>query len=370
MSRSFSPGGLPTGIGSLPHLDAEAAVALVKRNFPVIPHWPQLPRADRREYFTHQFLQLLLDLGLLQVEGETRVSFACDEPEWPERLAAFYDIYLQASAGSEDAFARLAFPPGAAEGWYRFYDELGQRGTGEARFLKGQVVGLLSAGFQVSDSGGRPAYYNPQLRDVLLKQLSMQAAWQARELGRFGLPVLIFMDDPVINSCGAYDRICVARPEVIAELNEFASFVRSAGGFAGVHSCADLDWALLLETELDIISFDAYEYATSFALYADLIQSFMERSGVVAWGLIPTMHSGGEALARENLASLQAQAQRLFQELRRKKVDPRLLQSQSLVTPACGTSMLTEQDAVRVYELTSSLAAEWGGLFLDQGCSC
>ncbi len=365
MNMRISPGGLPTGIGSLPHLDAEAAVALVKRHFPAIPHWPQLPKANRREYFTHQFLQLLLDLGLLRVEGETRASFACDDPEWPERLAAFYDIYLQACAGSEDAFARLAFPPGAAEGWYRFYDELEERGTGGARFLKGQIVGLLSVGFQVTDSRGRPAYYDPQLRDVLLKQLSMQAAWQARALGKFGLPVLIFMDDPVINSCGAYDRICVTRSEVIAELNEFASFVRSAGGFAGVHSCADLDWSLLLETELDIISFDAYEFATSFALYPDLIQSFMKRSGVVAWGLIPTTHSGGEALARENQASLRGHAQRLLQELRRKKVDLRLVRSQSLVTPACGMMMLTEQEAVRAYELTSSLAAEWDSLFPD-----
>jgi hypothetical protein len=362
MSMSISPGGLPTGIGSLPHLDADTAVALVKRYFPAVPHWPQLPKANRREYFTYQNLQLLQDIGLLKVERETSASFASDDPEWPERLATFYEIYLQASAGSDQAFARFAFPPGAADGWYRFYDELEERGTGGARFLKGQIAGLLSVGFQVTDSGGRPAYYNPQIRDVLLKQLSMQAAWQARALGKFGLPVLIFMDDPVINSCGMYDRICVARSEVIAELNEFASFVRSVGAFAGLHSCADLDWSLLLETDLDIISFDTYQYAASFALFPELIQSFLERSGVVAWGLIPT---GGEALAGENLASLQGRARRLWLEMQRKKVDLRLVRSQSLVTPACGTGTLTDQEAVRAYELTSSLAAEWDSLFPD-----
>lgn len=356
----ISPGGLPTGIGSLPYLDAAAAVSLVRKYFPTIPHWPQLPKANKREYFTHQFLQLLLELGLLKVEKETRVTFTCDEPEWLERLATFYDLYLQASAGSDEALDRLAFPTGAADGWYRFDKEIEEQGIGEARFLKGHIVGLLSVGFQITDPEGRPAYYNPQLRDVLLKQLSLQAAWQARTLGQYGLPVLIFMDDPVIYSCGMSDRIGVTGSEVIAELNEFASFVRSFGGYAGLHSCADLDWSLLLEADLDIISFDAYQYAASFALYPELIKSFLGRSGVVAWGLIPT---SPEALKKEDLASLSERARWLWRELQRKQVDLRLVQSQSLVTPACGAGTLTEAEAVHVYELTSSLAGVWDSLF-------
>jgi hypothetical protein len=360
---SISPGGLATGIGSLPHLDAAAAVDLVRRYCPAIPHWPQLPRANKREYFTYQNLQLLLDLGLLQIEGDRHALFDCDAPEWPERVAEFYGIYLEAAEGSQQALDRLAFSPGAADGWDRFCDDLAARGYGGARFLKGQVAGLLTAGFEITDPGGRPAYYNPQLRDVLLKQLSLQAAWQARSLGRFGLPALIFMDDPVIYSCGMSDRIGVSREEVLTELNEFASFVRSAGGLVGVHSCADLDWSLLLEAELDIISFDAYQFASSFVLFPELIRSFLERGGVVAWGLIPTFHGGGEALAGENLASLQGRTGRLLQELERRAVDLRLLQSQSLVTPACGTAILSEPEAVRVYELTAGLATAWNSLF-------
>jgi hypothetical protein len=360
MNLPIRPGGLPTGIGSLPYLDKDTAVALVKKYFPAVPHWPQLPRANKREYFTYQNLNLLAELGLLQIERYDRAFFASDDAAWPERLAAFYEIYLQAGAGNVEALARFAFPPGAADGWYRFYGDLEEQGTGPARFLKGQIAGLLTVGFQITDPRGRPAYYDSQLRDLLLKQLSIQASWQAWSLGKFGLPVMIFMDDPVIYSCGMSDRICVTRSEIISELNEFAAAVRSFGAVAGLHSCADLDWSLLLETDLNIISFDTYQYAASFALFPQLIQSFLERSGVVAWGLIPT---GAEALAGENLASLQGRAKRLWSELERKKIDLRLVQSQSLVTPSCGTGTLTEQEAARAYELTSALAAEWDSLF-------
>lgn len=350
------PSGLATGIGSLPHTDPAAAVSLVRQYFPVIPHWPQLPKTTSREFFITQCLQFLLDQGLLRVNNGTSATFTSDEPSWPESLAGFYETYLRAASGEEDGFAGCAFPPGAAAGFAQFQEELAANGPGAARFLKGQVVGLLSAGFQITDPERRPAYYDPQLRDLLLKQLSMQAAWQVRTLGKYGLPVLIFMDDPVIDSCGRYDRIGVCKEEVMAELGEFSDFVRKQGGLVGVHSCADLDWALLLETDIDIISFDTYQFAASFALYADLLNTFLKKGGVVAWGIVPT---DGDALATEDDTSLQRCTLKFLRTLTAKGLDPVLLRDQALVTPACGTGTLTEPQAERIYELTAGLAASW-----------
>lgn len=354
------PEGLATGIGSLPHKDPSVAVSIVKEYLPYIPHWPQLPRSTEKEFYLTQFLKFLQDLGILRVTKGTKASFASDEPGWPENLARFYEVYLRSAEGDEQSLANLAFPPGAATGFETFLKILKERGTGEARFLKGQVVGLLTAGFQITDPQGRPAYYDPQLRDVLLKQLSLQAAWQVRTLGKFGLPVLIFMDDPVIDSCGRYDRIVVSKEEVMAELGEFANFVRSQGGGAGVHSCADLDWSILLEADIDVISFDAYQFAGSFALFPGLLQDFLAKGGVIAWGLVPT---SGEALAAEGIDSLEVRTKDMLRTLVKKGIDPQLLKSQSLITPACGAGTLTEPEAVRIYQLTAALAAKWEEIF-------
>lgn len=355
----FRPAGLATGIGSLPHKDPFFAVTLVRKYFPYLPHWPQLPRATPREGYLTQFLQLLQELGLLRVQSGSWACFTSDEPSWAERLARFYEIYLQAASGEEESLGCFAFPPGAAEGFYQLYRDLLENGTGAARFLKGQIVGLLTVGFQLTDPEGRPAYYDSHLRDVLLKQLSLQAAWQVRTLGGFGLPVLIFMDDPVIYSYGMSERIGVTREEIIAALGEFAAVVRGQGGLAGVHSCADLDWSLLLEADLDVISFDAYQFSGSFSLYPEFIQSFLAKGGVIAWGLIPT---SGEIL-KEDVASLTRRAFHLLHDLREKKVDLELLRTQALVTPACGTGTLTEELALRVYELTADLASRWDAVF-------
>ncbi len=354
----WQPCGLATGIGSLPHRDPELAVLLVRRYFPLLPHWPQLPRLTPREGYLEQFLSLLVRLGILEVREGRKAYFPRRAPDWPERLARFYEVYLEAAAGSEKAWELFAFPPGAAEGFTFFLRDLLENGPGAARFLKGQVVGLLSVGFELTDEEGVPAYYDPQCRDVLLKHLSLQAAWQVRTLGRLGLPVLVFMDDPVLSSCGMYDRICVAREEVQAELGAFAEAVRGAGGLAGVHSCAELDWSLLLEADLDVVSFDAYQFGESFCLYPAQVQDFLARGGVIAWGLVPTT----PGIAPGSLSELRARAKALVEELAARGVDKELLRARSLVTPACGTGILDEDVAVRVLELTAALAAEWRAL--------
>lgn len=356
----FRPYGCAAGIGSLPHLDPLVAVSLVKEYLPLIPHWPQLPRLSVREFYCTQFLQVLNDLGLLRVEKGTKAFFLDEEEDWPVRLAEFYELYIQAAEGNIDALNKFSFPPGSAEGFYYFYDELLKNGVGDASNLKGQVVGLLSVGFQVTNQRGIPAYYDEQLRDVLLKQLSLQAAWQVKTLGEFGLPVIIFMDDPVIDSCGRFDRISVSKDEVQTELAEFADFVRRFGGMAGVHSCSDMDWSILFGADLDIISFDTYQFSASFGLYPGLIQEFMKNGGVVAWGLVPT---DGKALAGESLELLKIKLCRYLKELVEKGVDPRLLYTNSLITPACGTGTLNEDEAKRIYQLTAELARDWGSFF-------
>src|SRR3989338_673937 len=56
--------GLATGIGSLPHKDAQAALELVFQYCPQIPFWPQLPKRDIREGMLAQFSERLPGLRL------------------------------------------------------------------------------------------------------------------------------------------------------------------------------------------------------------------------------------------------------------------------------------------------------------------
>lgn len=347
----FIPRGLATGIGSMPFMDAGPAIELIKKNLPEIPHWPQLPRRGGDEGFVHQFLDPLVRLGLLEKRGD-KVVFPVDNPAWPDRLTGFYSTYLAAEEGDPDALRVFAFPPASASGFYAFLEDLRQRGTGAARYLKGHLAGPLTIGFQLKDERGRLAYYEDQLRDLLVKTLAMHARWQAAELGQFGLPVIIFVDEPGIRVYGSSSYITVTREMITGDLNVIFEAIHSAGGLAGVHSCDAIDWSVLFESNLEIVNLDAYQFGDSLIPYARELKDYLERGGVMAWGIVPTLD---KAFA-EDAGSLLARLEQLWSELARRGVDRETLLRQSMITPACGTGLLEPELAERIYRLTREVS--------------
>lgn len=347
----FEPKGLATGIGSMPYTDPDEALPQIKKYLPDIPFWPQLPLRGRQEHFVNQFLKPLVKTGLLVDNGEN-VYFDTTKPDWADRLTEFYSIYLACEEGDRAALNEFAFPGDSAAGFYAFLDEM-EQGTGEAVMLKGHVVGPLTVAFQVKDERGRFAYYNDQLRDLIVKTIAMCAAWQAGELGRFGLPALIFVDDPAISVYGQSSYITVTREMIKEDLGAIFSAVHGAGGLAGVHSCDAIDWSILFESDLEVVSFDAYNYFSSIIPFTPSLKDFFSRGGSLAWGLVPTLN---DRALEENEESLLGILEGEWSELINRGISRDILFSRCLITPACGTGLLDQSLSEKIYQLTASVS--------------
>ncbi len=166
--------------------------------------------------------------------------------------------------------------------------------------------------------------------------------------------MLLFLDDPAITAFGSSQYIGLAREEVEQALAAVIAAVRGEGGLAGVHVCANADWTLVLDSEADIVSFDAYSFFDRFVIYAAAIRRFLARGGLIAWGLIPTLHPAD--LERESADSLHARFQEQAGRISSLGVAAPRLIAQSLITPACGMGALSREAALRGLELTRALS--------------
>lgn len=348
---AFKPGGMATGIGSMPYVDPEEALSLIFKNLPRAPHWPQLPRRGQVENFVYQSLNPLVEMGLLVEEGE-KVYFNTPDDNWAERMTEFYSTYLAAEEGDEEALNRFAVPYESAVGFYAFLDGLEENGTRQARYLKGHEAGPLTAGFQLKDAGGRIVYYDDQLRDIVVKTLAMHARWQTKTLGRFGLPVIFFVDEPAIGVYGKGTHITVTREMILEDINAITGAVHSAGGIAGVHSCDAIDWTLLFESEVEIVNLDVYNFGNSLLPAVKELKQYLERGGVMAWGMAPT----DERSFSETAGTLLARLDELWRELEKRGIDRKRLKEQSIITPACGTGLLEPELAIQIYKLTREVS--------------
>lgn len=343
---------LGCGIGSLPYLNPGLALKLIAETLPEIPHWPQLPRRGHVEHFIYQSLAPLVSLGLIQESEGGTAYFTTDSPDWAEKLTSFYSMFLEVAEGNEEALQAFAIPPEAGKGFYAFVEWLEKHGAPQALFLKGQVAGPLSAGLYLTDSSGHYAFYDPQLRDLLVKTTALQARWQARTLGKFGLPVIIFVDDPALAAYGTSTHVALQRSDLVEALAGVAQEIEKGGGIAGAHSCSGVEWPIFFEAGFRILSFDAYNYFTSLQVFAREVDAFLAAGGVLAWGIVPTYEQAWQETAK----TLSERLIYYLEELVKRGVNRERLYRQALVTPSCGTGVLEEPLAEHIYRLTAEVA--------------
>jgi len=334
---NFVPRALATGMGSMPHPDPHEALRLIFEAFPTIPYWPQLPRRDFRE---NMYVQFSEDLVGVKMDLAREWLGVVTGDDTLAQVEAFYARYL------EDKPELFAIRQEYAAGLHALRDN--RDALRAAQWIKGQVTGPISFGLQVVDQNLRPMLYDDTLRDVLVKHLARKAQWQENFLSELGQP-LIFVDEPSLALIGA-SVVALNRDEVVRDLEEVFSALR---GLKGTHCCGNTDWSLLLETSVDVISFDAWNYAENLALFADDVRRFLDRGGVLAWGIVPTVE---EEIVRATEESLVARLDAAMDLLVKKGIDRDLLYERALITPACGLGTVSRSAAERALALTRAVS--------------
>lgn len=348
----FSADGLPVLIGSVPLTDHAKALEWIYKATPEIPLWPQLPH-DPYEQMMPQFaegLPCITEENITDPEG--RILFDINRAGFEEEMLSFYEEYLLVA---EDPTAlmdsRFKVSRERAAGLYLFAESLPGRTNLTA--VKGQVTGPFTMLTGIKDREGKAGYFDDTIRDMVIKGISMKAAWQTRLLAEASdKQVLLFIDEPALAGLGSSAFIGVTVDEIKEMINEVAEAVHQAGGLVGIHVCANTDWSVLLNSDIDILSFDAHGFFDKMAALKDEVAGFLDRGSIIAWGGVPT--SREEEISMESTESLSEMFNRQMQTFVTENRDMAALLRQCLITPSCGTGSLSPEAAGRVLDLTRS----------------
>lgn len=331
--RPLEPKLLPMSVGSVPHPDPKQACDLVLRNFPQIPTWPQLPKRSFLEnmyvQYSERFPGVVLEEERIYVDRRQGL----DEP-----LEALYVAYLkndlEHGAISKEYAAGLP--------------ELISRPLPGLTAVKGQVTGPVSWGLMVVDQDRRPVLYDEILADAVAKHLRLKARWQEKQLQKLSPKVITFIDEPYMSSFGSA-FVSLSREQAITLMEEVLAGLE---GIKGVHCCGNTDWSLLLSTSIHILNLDAYGYAETLALYADEVKAFLNRGGIIAWGIVPA----SEVIYAETPEHLLERLEQAMQLLVAKGIPLDRIVEASLITPSCGTGSLSVETAEKVLATTAQVS--------------
>jgi hypothetical protein len=192
------------------------------------------------------------------------------------------------------------------------------------------------------DEGKRAVYYNEEFRDVIVKALAMKCRWQIQKFQKYADRVICFIDEPILSAFGSSTYISVRREDVVALIAEVVDAIHEDGALAGVHCCGNTDWSILIDAGVDMVNFDAFGFGETIALYPDAVRGFVEKGGLLAWGIVPT----SIAIRDESVASLSARFDGLVDNLSKKSGLARdAVMEASVLTPSCGTGSMEAADA-------------------------
>ena len=317
------------------------------RQFPDLPAWPQLPR---RSFLENMYVQFSVGFpGVVLQDDRNFVDRSLDLDAEIEQL------YIDYLSDNVDAFS---ISSDHAAGLWKTEEAL----EGQSPLaLKGQITGPISWGLMVVDQDRRPVLYDEILADLVARHLRMKAAWQERFLRQFVDQTIIIIDEPYMSAFGSA-LVAIDRPLVLELLEETLAGI---AGLSGIHCCGNTDWDLLLSTSVDIISLDAYQYAQNFSLYPKKLSAFLERGGLIAWGVVPN----GDEIMTETAESLLERFESAIVALESKGLDRERLLESAFITPSCGTGGLLPAVAERVFAMTHdvSLLARERYLGVSQG---
>jgi methionine synthase II (cobalamin-independent) len=219
-------------------------------------------------------------------------------------------------------------------------------------FVKVQTTGPCSFALTIVDENKRAIYYNEEFRDVVIKALAMKCRWQIQKFQPFGEKVICFVDEPILSGFGSSTYISVKREDVVAHLAEMIDAIHADNAIAAIHCCGNTEWSILIDAGVDIVNFDAFGFGETIAMYADAVKTFLERGGMLAWGVVPT----SKAIQEQTIESMVTHFEKMMDNLASKGIDKQIIVEQAIVTPSCGTGSMDPADAEKVFEMTALLS--------------
>lgn len=347
---SFKPKFLATGIGSMPFKDVEHAVDLSLSRIPEAPFWPQLPQLNLNEQMEIQYSE---GMPCIVIDREKRRIFFDTSGDYSEAFADFYEAYMMAmdpDEGNGDCSA-LAINEEFSKGLYTLEKRLQSFGK-KLPFVKVQTTGPCSFALTIVDENKRAIYYNEEFRDVIIKALAMKCRWQIQKFQPYAEKVMCFVDEPILSAFGSSTYVSVTREDVVAHLSEMIEAIHADDGIAGIHCCGNTEWSILIDSGVDIVAFDAFEYGETIAMYPDSVKTHLEDGGMLAWGVVPT----STAVREQTVESMVIHFEKMIDNLASKGIDKQLIVEQAIITPSCGTGSMEPADAEKVFELNYQLS--------------
>jgi len=271
-----------TAMGIMPHRDVDKALDLSLGLD--IPFWPQLPNVSLYE---DMYIQTSEHFPGIMIDFEKK-RLVFDTARFEEELNAY--------------FTKMENPQTyvLTSEYSTVFQKFLSKNLQGYRAIRGQITGPVSFGFKVLDEKFKPIIYNEEVKTILFDFIQKKVNLQYQELKKKNPNAFVWVDEPGLGY--VFSGLSGYNDQQAKE--DYHNFVQGLEGPKGLHLCADVNLPYLLELEIDILSFDAFQIGFMPKEYAWSVAEFIKKGGIISWGIVPTEFKALETQTLEKLTSV------------------------------------------------------------------
>ena len=197
-----------------------------------------------------------------------------------------------------------------------------------------RFYGPFSLMYSLSNKQCGQSITDRSIRKFFIQLYTLKSLWFINKIQTISekiLPIIIF-DEPLLNKFSSIKRQNdnIDNGLLVDFYSKIFDKIHKNGGKIGVQCFEKCDWKIVLDSKVDIISFDAYHNPHNLNIISPKIQGFLQNGGIINWGIIPL--DSAEIIIKLNAEIVYDKLIKTIDELAATGIDSDLIYKNSMVS--------------------------------------
>ena len=310
---------LPTG--KLPYDNEKLLTQMMMRLFEDAPFLPLLPHIYEKDTLHNR------TLGGLPwfVAKHKKVSIKDGTDEFNECMMILDNVFNKPTPDTLDMFQ---FESPFLEKYLQMVEHVKPKNT---------VINLLgpfTVSQRISKADCPQVLVDKVYRKMIVQTVCVKAMWIAgkiKEVSPETVPLILF-EEPELHRFGTAKRESeeLTRDVIVNMYSKLFQTLRKRGCLTGVQCFEKCDWQLVIDSGVDLISFDAYNNPNNIGIISEKINNFLLSGGFINWGIVPVKTE--EQIKALTIDYLTDRFKRTIEDIATQGISLSLLYKRSLVS--------------------------------------
>ena len=266
-------------IANLPYEDITPCKHMMLRLYENIPFLAELPKMDKNDTILNRTIENIPGLKYkekkLIIEDSTTSSFMKSAKELDKITNLIEEGDLAAYSSSSP--------------FWTMYTEMLKRIRPKYTIVR--LIGPYSLADAIFNISTHTLLHDKDYRKYIIQAVTVKALWFLNKIKSFSpntKPIILFEEEHLHKLSSLkrnYDDI--TNDMITMTFSKVFQKIQKNGGLVGVQSFEKCNWQIILDSNVDLISFDAYNNPRSLNIIAEKLQKFLAKGGIVNWGIVP-----------------------------------------------------------------------------------